>query len=76
MNFFRELQEIPAPKGWKETKDQRSAASHACFALLCFLFNPLRPNGDQHQISPCNINACSTPEVMRIKDMISKGEFS
>ena len=33
--------------------------------------NPLSPNSDQHQISPCNINAYSTPEVMRIKDMIT-----
>ena len=31
---------------------------------------------DQHQISPCNINAYSTPEVMRINDMITQGEFS
>ena len=38
-------------------------------------FNPLSPNSDQHQISPCNINACSTPEVMRINDMITQGEF-
>ena len=28
--------------------------------------------GDQHQISPCNINAYSTPYVMRIKDMITQ----
>ena len=35
-----------------------------------------RPNSDQHQISSCNINAYSTPEVMRIKDMITQGEFS
>ena len=34
------------------------------------------PNSDQHQISPCNINAYSTPEVMRINDMITQGEFS
>ena len=34
------------------------------------------PNSDQHQISPCNINAYSTPEVMRIKNMITQGEFS
>ena len=39
-------------------------------------FNPLSPNSDQHQISPCNINVYSTPEVMRIKDMITQGEFS
>ena len=37
--------------------------------------NPLSPNSDQHQISPCNINANSTAEVMRIKDMITQGEF-
>ena len=34
------------------------------------------PVTDQHQISPCNINAYATPEVMRIKDMITQGEFS
>ena len=28
----------------------------------------LSPNSDQHQISPRDINAYSTPEVMRIKD--------
>ena len=38
--------------------------------------NPLSPNSDQHQNSPCNINAYSTPEVMRMKDMITRGEFS
>ena len=27
-------------------------------------------NNDQYEISPCNINVCSTPKVMRIKDMI------
>ena len=42
-----------------------------------FLANkPLNPNSDQHQISPCNMNAYSTPEVMGIKDMITQGEFS
>ena len=25
------------------------------------VFNPLSPNSDQHQSSPCNINAYSTP---------------
>ena len=38
--------------------------------------NPLSPNSDQHQISPCNIHAYSTHKVMRIKDMIAQGEFS
>ena len=32
--------------------------------------NPLSPNSDQHQISPCIINAYSTPEVMRIENVI------
>ena len=33
----------------------------------------LSPNSDQHQISPCDINACPAVEVMRIKDMITQG---
>ena len=32
--------------------------------ILHTLFNPLSPDSDQHQISPCEINAFSTPEVM------------
>ena len=55
-----------------------------CFAFRLFRtlnlktlsFKHLSPNSDQHQISPYNINAYSTPEVMRIKDMITQGEFS
>ena len=43
---------------------------------LISTLNPLSPNSDQHQTSPCNVNAYSTPEVMRIKDMITQGEFS
>ena len=38
--------------------------------------NRLSPNSDQHQISPCNINAYSTLKVMIIKDMITQGGFS
>ena len=45
-------------------------------AIVIKALNPLSPNSDQHQISPCNIKAYSTPEVMRIKDIITKGEFS
>ena len=30
----------------------------------------------KHQISPCNINAYSPPEVMRIKDMITHGKVN
>ena len=35
----------------------------------------LSPNIDQHQISPCNVNAYSTREVKRIKDMITNVNF-
>ena len=49
-------------------------SSSSC--LLVHLINPLSPNSDQHQISPCNINAFLTPEVMRIKGMITQREFS
>ena len=45
------------------------------FRITSSNFSPSSPNSDQHQISPCNINAYSTPEVMRIKDMITQGEF-
>ena len=44
------------------------------YAIPSYL-KPLSPNSDQHQISPCNVNGYSTPEVMRFKDMITQGEF-
>ena len=37
--------------------------------------NPLSPKSDHHQISPSNVNAYSTHEVMRIKDMIIQHEL-
>ena len=40
------------------------------------IINSLSPHSDQHQISPCDIKVYSTPEVMRIKDMITQGRFS
>ena len=40
------------------------------------IINPLSPNSDQHKISPSNINAYLTPEVMRIKGMTTQGKFS
>ena len=46
-----------------------------CVPLASFL-NSLSPDSDQRQISPCNVNAYLNPEVMRIKDMITQGEFS
>ena len=41
-------------------------------ATLAAFFNPLSPNSDQHQISPCNINALQNRVVMRIMDMITQ----
>ena len=38
--------------------------------------NPLSPKSDQHQISPCNINALYNRVVMRIRDMITQDEFA
>ena len=35
---------------------------------------PPPPPGDQHEISPCNINALENGVVMRIKDMIREDE--
>ena len=49
------------------------------FSLFLISFGdikPLSPSSDQHQLSPCNINAYSTIEVMRIKDMITNSQFS
>ena len=40
-------------------------------ALIYIQVRLLCPNSDQHQISPCNITTSSTPELMRIKDMIT-----
>ena len=45
-------------------------------AVMVRSFNRLSNNCDQLQISPCNMNAYSTCGVMRIKDMITLGEFS
>ena len=38
--------------------------------------NPLSPKSDQHQISPCNINALLNRVVMRITDLITHDEFA
>ena len=35
-------------------------------------FNPLSPNGDQHQFSPNNIHPASRDKVMRITKMITQ----
>ena len=59
-------------------KDSRSSKHFTKFCNQGKYFNPLKlsPNSDLHQISPCIINIYSIPEVMRIKDMITEGDFS
>ena len=37
--------------------------------------NPLRPNNDLIQTSPCNIKGLSVREVMRIENMITQMKF-
>ena len=44
------------------------------FSLV--LVDPLIANSDQHQISPCNINALENRMVMRITNMITQDEFA
>ena len=40
------------------------------------LLNSLSPKSDQHQISPCNINALSNRVVMRVMNMITQDKFA
>ena len=45
-----------------------------CVTLRSVKVKPFKAkNSDRHQSSPRSINAYSTPEVMRIKDMITQG---
>ena len=37
--------------------------------------NPLRPNNDLSQTSPCNIKGLSGTEVLRIENMITQMKF-
>ena len=43
--------------------------------LCSFTVNPLRPNNDLSQTSPCNIKGLSVSEVMRIENMITPVKF-
>ena len=56
---------------FKEPKE-----NYKVMKVLDFFHFPLSPSSDQHQISPCNINAYSTLEVMRINKMTVQSEFS
>ena len=45
---------------------------------FCYIppLTPQSPKSDQHQISPCNINALLNRVVMRITGMITQDEFA
>ena len=43
--------------------------------IVTVTINPLSPDSDHRQISPCNIDALLIREVMRIQDMIIKDEL-
>ena len=54
--------------------DLKTAQQEKVRAETC-CFHPLSPNSDHHQKYPCNINAYSTPEVMRIKRRFTRYDF-
>ena len=56
-------------------KAESGSPGEAAFRAGQVTFNPLSLKSDQHQISPCNINALLNRVVMRITDMITEGEF-
>ena len=71
--------EIKLPSTSSNIAQHGGQTSATCWIQQCCyirLAGPLTPDSDQHQISPCNINAYSTSEVMRIKDMTTQDEFS
>ena len=43
--------------------------------LVTKSLNPLRPNNDLSQTSPCNIKGLSVSEVLRIENMITQMKF-
>ena len=43
---------------------------------MCAPLTLLSPRSDQHQISPCNVNALENRVVMRITGMITQDEFA
>ena len=48
----------------------------ACVQHVSVAFNPFSPYSDQHQISPCKVNAQSIRKDMEIKHIIAQDEFS
>jgi len=57
------------------SKQSKHCDPHQSDNIVWQATNPLRPNSDQHQISPCNINAQLSEQVLRIKGMITKDEL-
>ena len=64
------LDQTPA-ESRKFRKKRLSKLLHETFDVICIT----RPKSDQHQVSPCYINALQNIAVMRITDMITKDEF-
>ena len=58
---------------FRDTEQEEQCTSNR---KLTDQFNPLSPKSDQHQISPCNINALQHRVVMRITDMITQDVFA
>ena len=52
---------------------EKTQINMTCF-LQPFFFNPLSTKGDQHEISPYNINALENGLVMRVENMIREDE--
>ena len=84
-NFIQvPLTRAPESSTWNLESTAWSPESNAKFDYLTCqgdrLFSvdldPLNLKSDQHQISPCNIDALYNSVVMRIMDMITQDEFA
>ena len=62
---------MPTQKNENSEPQMRDKHGHLLISVVCRKRKSLSSNSDQHQISPCNINVYSTPEVMRIEGMIT-----
>ena len=65
-----------APLAFKSSSFCFFSLSLLCAPWRSWSFNPLSPNSDQHQFSPCNVYASQNILVTRIKGLITQDEFS
>ena len=56
---------------WRNDFSSLFADQFNCSQHDLLQFNPLRPESDQHQLSPNNIHTSSRENVMRINKMIT-----